>query len=63
MKPRLRAVSNDLEAIRVCGIVSQRHDEHELRCIRAWRQRTHPGWSQYASGFRISERKKLRRVK
>lgn len=44
-------------------IETHRNDEHIIRSILAWRRRTHPAWSQYASGVRVCEcRDRLRQV-
>lgn len=45
---------------RVCDISSRRDDEHEARCLLAWKRREHPSWSQYAVSYRVTE--SVRRV-
>lgn len=48
---------------RRASIRHERRDEHELRCIMAWRQREHPGWSQHAVSYTVSPAKRLRAVR
>jgi hypothetical protein len=47
---------------RRASIRHERRDEHELRCIMAWRQRSHPDWSQYHESYRVTG-PAIRRVK
>lgn len=60
----LRLVPPEAEAdesrTRVCGISFTHHD-HADRCVRAWREREHPPWSSYASGFRVARIQEVRR--
>lgn len=63
MKPSpLHALPTTPEATRVCEIRFTRHDEHESRCLLAWKRREHPGWSQHCVSFRVSG-PKIRRIK
>jgi len=63
MKPALSIITEPTPPPRVCDIDHREH-EHAWRCVRAWRQREHPAWSQHhvSFQFQVSERK-LRRVK
>lgn len=56
MKPAPHVVATEPCAPpRVVGIFSRRDEDHELRCILAWRQRTHPAWSQHHVSFAVVE--------
>lgn len=62
---RLRAVPSSAEQVverpRVCEIRRIPNEAHMLRCVQAIRDREPPLWSW--SGFRVTERPKLRGVR
>lgn len=46
--------SAERDRTRVCDISFRRDDEHEARCLLAWKRREHPAWSQYAVSYRVT---------
>jgi hypothetical protein len=60
-KPALKLVdqAEPTERTRVCDISFRRDDEHEARCLLAWKRREHPAWSQHAVSYRVAGLRKV----